>query len=57
MEERFSYTNEGYLEASQWLRSTGRWEYVSTHGFSVDGYSLVLTANNLWKQIHPTDGD
>jgi hypothetical protein len=50
--EKFEFTAEGYQLAKAWLIETDQWEYTSTHGFSVDGYSLVETANVLWKEYN-----
>ena len=47
---RFSYDTVGYANAVKWLKEQGKWEYVSTHGQSVDGWSIVETANVLWSQ-------
>jgi hypothetical protein len=47
---RFSYDTDGYTNAVKWLKEQGKWEYVSTHGQSVDGWSIVETANVLWSQ-------
>lgn len=49
--EKFESTTEGYNQAKQWLQSIGKWDEVSTTGLSVDGYSIVNTANVLWKQM------
>ena len=40
----------GYDEAKKWLQEIGEWEYVSTHGFSTDGWSIVATANAMWNK-------
>ena len=45
---RFSLDTEGCQEAEQWLKEIGQWGYVSTHGFSNDGYSIVEEANAIW---------
>jgi hypothetical protein len=51
--ERFTFTTEGYKQAKEWLESTGKWEYISTHGFSTDGWSIIETANVMWtNEIH-----
>lgn len=47
---RFSVDADGYLEAKKWLKEIGQWEYVSTHGFSTDGYSIVEEANAIWNK-------
>ena len=47
---RFSYDTAGYENAVKWLKEQGKWEHVSTHGQSVDGWSIVETANVLWSQ-------
>ena len=38
----------GYDDAKKWLQEIGKWEYVSTHGFSTDGWSIIATANTMW---------
>lgn len=43
----------GYNEAEKWLREIGEWDYVSTHGFSTDGWSIIATANAMWNQRNP----
>jgi hypothetical protein len=48
--DRFAYDAVGYTNAVMWLKKVGKWEYVSTHGQSVDGLSIVQTANVLWEQ-------
>jgi len=40
----------GYEEAKKWLQEIGEWDYVSTHGFSTDGWSIVATANSMWDE-------
>jgi len=47
---RFSLDTNGYQEAKNWLKEIGQWEYVSTHGFSTDGYSIVEEANAIWNK-------
>lgn len=47
----FEFTPEGYLEAKKWLEEIGQWEYISKHGFSVDGWSIIETANSIWKKM------
>ena len=49
--DKFPMTTGGYLAAKKWLKEKpGRWEYHSTHGFSVDGWSITATANFLYKK-------
>jgi hypothetical protein len=48
--QRFPFTNEGYKEAKEWLQEIGKWESVSTSGASVDGYSIVESANSFWNK-------
>lgn len=55
LDARFPYTNEGYYQAKKWLKSINRWDEVSTTGFSVDGLSIVHTANSMYEQIHSTE--
>ena len=50
--DKFAFTGEGYLEAQKWLQEINEWEYISTHGFSTDGYSIVNTANSIWNRLH-----
>jgi hypothetical protein len=40
----FHPDKEGYKEAN------GEWDYVSTHGLSTDGWSIVATANAMWNK-------
>lgn len=47
---RFSLDTNGYQEAKSWLKEIGQWEYVRTHGFSTDGYSIVEEANAIWQK-------
>lgn len=49
-EGRFEYTTEGFLDAKKYLKKVGKWKYVSTHGFSVDGWSIISEANSIYKQ-------
>ena len=46
----FSYTTKGYTKAKKWLKEVGEWEYVSTHGFSTDGWSIVDVANSIYRR-------
>jgi len=39
---------EGYSEARIYLKAIGEWDYVRTHGFSTDGWSIIATANSIW---------
>ena len=45
---RFSMSEKGYSEAKAYLEEIGEWDYVSTHGFSTDGWSIIATANSIW---------
>ena len=45
---RFSYDADGYLEAKNWLKEIYQWGYISTHGFSNDGWSIIAEANAIW---------
>ena len=42
------HPEKGYEEAKEWLQEIGKWDYVSTHGFSTDGWSIIATANAIW---------
>ena len=46
----FHPDKEGYEEAKKWLKEIGEWDYVSTHGLSTDGWSIVATANAMWNK-------
>jgi hypothetical protein len=48
--DKFPLTQEGYLDAKEWLQEIGKWDNISSSGFSVDGWSVVAAANNLWKE-------
>lgn len=50
--EKFPPTTEGYLAAKEWLIEIDEWKYISTHGFSVDGWSIINAANIRWKELH-----
>jgi hypothetical protein len=52
MPDHFPYTPEGYLKVEKYLKRIGQFEYISTHGFSVDGLSIIQEANTIWKQRH-----
>ena len=47
---QFSYDAIGYANAVDWLKENNKWDYVSKHGQSVDGWSIVHTANALYEQ-------
>ena len=49
-EHGFSYDPLVYSNAVRWLKEIGKWDYVSTHGQSTDGWSIIQTANVLWEQ-------
>ena len=51
MNRRFPLTTEGYSAAKAWLQEVGQWEYVSTHGFSCDGWSVTETANDIYRKL------
>lgn len=53
----FPLTSDGYLIAKKWLQEIGKWEQVSTTGFSVDGWSIIETANWLWEQNDSKRGE
>ncbi len=42
------HPENGYNEAKKWLQEIGEWEYVNSHGFSTDGWSIIATANSMW---------
>ena len=42
------HPQKGYNEAKKWLQEIGEWNYVNTHGFSTDGWSIIATANAIW---------
>jgi hypothetical protein len=54
IDRHFPLTPEGYLDAKKWLVEIGEWDYVSTHGFSVDGWSIIDTANLMWSKRNKT---
>ena len=47
IKDKFPYTAEGCLSAIEYLKRIGR-EDVLTHGFSTDGWSIVLAANDIY---------
>ena len=47
MEQHF----KTYQEAVDFLKSIGQWEYVSTHGFSTDGWSIMAEAEAIYKRM------
>lgn len=49
---KFTFDPEGYKQAKEWLIEIGKWEVVSNGGFSVDGWSIIESANFLWEQLH-----
>jgi hypothetical protein len=49
-EYKFDYDEDGYYDAIRWLKEIGLYEYISTHGQSVDGWSIIHTANAMWEQ-------
>lgn len=42
------HPEKGYSEAKTYLEEIGEWDYVSTHGFSTDGWTIIATANSIW---------
>jgi len=48
--KKFEYTVVGYTLAVKWLKQNKHWAYVSTHGQSVDGWSIIDTANSLYEK-------
>lgn len=47
---KFEYTPLGYTLAVKWLKENKHWSYVSNHGQSVDGWSIINTANSLYEE-------
>lgn len=45
--KEFEMTPKGYIEAKKWLIEIGEFDRLSKSGFSVDGYSIVQSANVL----------
>ena len=56
-EHNHFHPEEGYKEAKKWLQEIGEWDYVSTHGFSADGWSIIATANVMWNKQRGAEGD
>jgi hypothetical protein len=48
--DKFHYTSVGFQKATEYLRSIGEFERISTTGLSTDGYSLVHEANSIWRK-------
>ena len=53
------HPEKGYSEAKAYLEEIGEWDYVSSHGFSTDGWSIIASANAIWDKnnnegIHKT---
>ncbi len=42
---KFETTREGCREATEWLKKNDRYEEFMNNSLSIDGYSLVHTAN------------
>jgi hypothetical protein len=42
------HPEKGYSEAKAYLEKIGEWDYVSTHGFSTDGWTIIATSNSIW---------
>ncbi len=54
---KFEMTLEGCAKATEWLKENGHYEEFMNNGFSVDGYSLVATANYYrQEQVDPVVG-
>ena len=49
--KHFPLNAKGYLKAKKWLKEIGKWEYISTHGFSTDGYSIIEEANSIYDKL------
>lgn len=45
------HPSEGYQNAKQFLHHIGEFGYVSTHGFSTDGWSIIAEANAIWWRL------
>lgn len=45
---KFAMNTNGYNEAKAYLISIEKWEQANTTGFSTDGYSIVMFANDCW---------
>jgi|AntRauTorckE6833_2_1112554.scaffolds.fasta_scaffold68806_3 hypothetical protein len=46
------HPEKGYSEAKAYLEEIGEWDYVSTHGFSTDGWTIIATANSIWDKLN-----
>jgi hypothetical protein len=45
---QFPLDEDGYEAAAKWLKSIGKWEEVISSSFSLDGWTIVETANSIW---------
>lgn len=48
--EKFEFTTQGYVDAVKYLKKIKKYKYVSTHGFSTDGWSIIGTANVFYEK-------
>jgi hypothetical protein len=46
--ENHFHPTKDYDKAKAWLQEIDKWEYVNSHGFSTDGWSIIATANAMW---------
>jgi hypothetical protein len=46
------HPTKDYDKAKAWLQEIGKWDYISTHGFSTDGWSIISTANSIWNNMN-----
>jgi len=54
---QFDYSIKGYEKAKKYLKKIGKWEYVSSHGSSTDGWSIVHEANSIFNNsLKPRNG-
>ena len=54
--DKFDYTPDGVKNATSYLKEAGEWESTK-RGFSVDGWSVVMTANDVYKKLNPEAKD
>lgn len=53
--EKFEFTTQGYVDAVKYLKKIKKYKYVSTHGFSTDGWSIIGTANVFYENNENTN--
>lgn len=53
---KFEYNTKGYEEALKYLKETGNYELTKS-GFSTDGWSITLLANNIFESNNKTEED